>query len=136
MNAPFFSFNARLFVMVFLCFSGGILGWDPVHTTCILCEMMMRWWEYYERSYKIWWKYRVLCFDKEFYLFSIRMVFLLKRNVFRDVVWNFLWEGVRCDASNRLLRNSSRDRPDDGIRVPVFISMVGRGVWPSHREYM
>ena len=33
-----------------------------------------------------------------------------------------------CDASNRLLRNSSRDRPDDGIRVPVFISMVGRGV--------
>ena len=35
---------------------------------------------------------------------------------------------MRCDASNRLLRNSSRDRPDDGIRVPVFISMVGRGV--------
>ena len=24
------------------CFSGGILGWDPVHTTCILEEMMMR----------------------------------------------------------------------------------------------
>ena len=41
---------------------------------------------------------------------------------------NFVREGVRCDASNRLLRNSSRDRPDDGIRVPVFISMVGRGV--------
>ena len=27
-------------------FSGGILGWDPVHTTCILCE----------RSYKIFMK--------------------------------------------------------------------------------
>ena len=26
----------------FLCFSGGILGWDPVHTTCIPDEMMMR----------------------------------------------------------------------------------------------
>ena len=25
------------------CFSGGILGWDPVHTTCIFCE----------KSYKI-----------------------------------------------------------------------------------
>ena len=23
------------------CFSGGILGWDPVHTTCIPDEMMM-----------------------------------------------------------------------------------------------
>ena len=23
-------------------FSGGILGWDPVHTTCIPDEMMMR----------------------------------------------------------------------------------------------
>ena len=23
-------------------FSGGILGWDPVHTTCIPGEMMMR----------------------------------------------------------------------------------------------
>ena len=23
-------------------FSGGILGWDPVRTTCIPCEMMMR----------------------------------------------------------------------------------------------
>ena len=22
--------------------SGGILGWDPVHTTCILWKMMMR----------------------------------------------------------------------------------------------
>ena len=27
---------------LFLCFSGGILGWDPVHTTCIPDEMMMR----------------------------------------------------------------------------------------------
>ena len=25
-----------------LSFSGGILGWDPVHTTCIPDEMMMR----------------------------------------------------------------------------------------------
>ena len=29
------------FCVAFVCFSGGILGWDPVHTTCILEEMMM-----------------------------------------------------------------------------------------------
>ena len=29
-------------VVGLLDFSGGILGWDPVHTTCILDEMMMR----------------------------------------------------------------------------------------------
>ena len=27
--------------VVFFYFSGGILGWDPVHTTCIPDEMMM-----------------------------------------------------------------------------------------------
>ena len=56
------------------------------------------------------------------------MVFLLKNVLLRLLCENFVREGVRCDASNRLLRNSSRDRPDDGIRVPAFISMVGRGV--------
>ena len=56
------------------------------------------------------------------------MVFFVKNNVLRILCENFVRKGVRCDASNRLLRNSSRDRPDDGIRVPVFISMVGRGV--------
>ena len=30
-------------VLLLFDFSGGILGWDPVHTTCILCE----------RSYKM-----------------------------------------------------------------------------------
>ena len=30
-------------VLLLFDFSGGILGWDPVHTTCIFCE----------RSYKI-----------------------------------------------------------------------------------
>ena len=29
-------------VLLLFDFSGGILGWDPVHTTCILEEMMMR----------------------------------------------------------------------------------------------
>ena len=29
-------------VVGLLDFSGGILGWDPVLTTCILDEMMMR----------------------------------------------------------------------------------------------
>ena len=29
-------------VVGLLDFSGGILGWDPVHTTCIHDEMMMR----------------------------------------------------------------------------------------------
>ena len=38
----FFIYNARLSVVAFVCFSGGILGWDPVHTTCIPDEMMMR----------------------------------------------------------------------------------------------
>ena len=43
-DGPVF-FSERLFieflVFIFFCFSGGILGWDPVHTTCILEEMMM-----------------------------------------------------------------------------------------------
>ena len=81
-----------------------------------------------ERSYKNIIKYRPPCCSREFYLFSIRMVFFVKNNVLRILCENFVRKGVRCDASNRLLRNSSRDRPDDGIRVPVFISMVGRGV--------
>ena len=34
---------------------------------------------------------------------------LWKKNVLKVIVWNFVWEGVRCDASNRLLRNTSRD---------------------------
>jgi hypothetical protein len=46
-------------------FSGGILGWDPVHTTCIFCE----------RSYKNIVKIILLSYNKEFYLFLIRMVF-------------------------------------------------------------
>ena len=29
------------FILVLFDFSGGILGWDPVHTTCIPDEMMM-----------------------------------------------------------------------------------------------
>ena len=29
-------------VLLLFYFSGGILGWDPVHTTCIPDEMMMR----------------------------------------------------------------------------------------------
>ena len=33
---------SSLFWSPLLCFSGGILGWDPVHTTCIPDEMMMR----------------------------------------------------------------------------------------------
>ena len=43
---------------------------------------------------------------------------LWKNSLLKDIVWNFVRKGVRCDASNRLLRNSSRERPDDGIRVP------------------
>ena len=38
-----FLFSFLLVVLLLFCFSGGILGWDPVHTTCIFCE----------RSYKI-----------------------------------------------------------------------------------
>ena len=35
-------FVHQLFLLLQLFgFSGGILGWDPVHTTCILTEMMM-----------------------------------------------------------------------------------------------
>ena len=37
----FIIINIQLFVVAFFCFSGGILGWDPVHTTCIPEEMMM-----------------------------------------------------------------------------------------------
>jgi len=33
----------------------------------------------------------------------------VKKKSFSDYLWNFVWSGVRCDASNRLLRNSSRD---------------------------
>ena len=36
-------FFILLFMVLVFGFSGGILGWDPVHTTCIFCE----------RSYKI-----------------------------------------------------------------------------------
>ena len=32
----------HFFACFCLCFSGGILGWDPVHTTCIPEEMMVR----------------------------------------------------------------------------------------------
>ena len=38
-----FSLYSYVLFVFFLCFSGGILGWDPVHTTCIPWEMMMRW---------------------------------------------------------------------------------------------
>ena len=34
--------SIKFLVFIFFCFSGGILGWDPVHTTCIPDEMMMR----------------------------------------------------------------------------------------------
>ena len=34
--------RSSLIAVGFLDFSGGILGWDPVLTTCILEEMMMR----------------------------------------------------------------------------------------------
>ena len=37
----FFRFHFITLVIIILCFSGGILGWDPVHTTCIPDEMMM-----------------------------------------------------------------------------------------------
>ena len=43
-GSVFFLYSSGLFGLCLrLRFSGGILGWDPVHTTCILCE----------RSYKI-----------------------------------------------------------------------------------
>ena len=35
-------FLVLLVVVSCVRFSGGILGWDPVHTTCIPDEMMMR----------------------------------------------------------------------------------------------
>ena len=31
-------FPFSLFIFLVFGFSGGILGWDPVHTTCIFCE--------------------------------------------------------------------------------------------------
>ena len=34
--------SISLFKVFVFGFSGGILGWDPVHTTCIPDEMMMR----------------------------------------------------------------------------------------------
>ena len=37
-----FDFIILKFVCALFCFSGGILGWDPVHTTCIPDEMMRR----------------------------------------------------------------------------------------------
>ena len=45
---------------------GGILGWDPVHTTCI----------FFERSYKNIVKIIQLGLDKEFCLCLIRMMIL------------------------------------------------------------
>ena len=38
----FFDLVISKFVCISFYFSGGILGWDPVHTTCIPEEMMMR----------------------------------------------------------------------------------------------
>ena len=105
-------------------FSGGILGWDPVHTTCIPDEMMMRWWEYYERSYKNIMKIIQLCFDKEFCLYLIRMMILLKNVLLRVILWNFVRKVVRCDASNRLLRNTSHDDPMWVMRSFVHLGDV------------
>ena len=43
-KSPVFIFNflSRFSCVAFVCFSGGILGWDPVHTTCIPGERMMK----------------------------------------------------------------------------------------------
>ena len=50
----FFRLYAFFFVLeLFVRSFGGILGWDPVHTTCIPDEMMMTLQDFYERSYKI-----------------------------------------------------------------------------------
>ena len=38
----FFYFKISLCCFFVFSFSGGILGWDPVHTTCISDEMMVR----------------------------------------------------------------------------------------------
>ena len=41
-NVLYVLFSLIFFVVVlWVYFSGGILGWDPVHTTCIPDEMMM-----------------------------------------------------------------------------------------------
>ena len=57
-------------------------------------------------------KIGLLTYNKEFYLFSIRMVFFVEKNVLKVIVWEiFVRGGVRCDASNRLLRNTSHDDP-------------------------
>ena len=66
----------------------------------------------------------LLGLDKEFYLFLIRMVFLWKRIVERLLSEKFLWECVRCDASNRLLRNSSHDYPMWVMRSFVHLGDV------------
>ena len=47
-----------------------------------------------ERIYKIWWKYRVLCFDKEFCLFLIRMVFFKREWCFEDYCVRILCDEV------------------------------------------
>ena len=43
-EGPVFCLNVYLlnFWYYDFLFFWGILGWDPVRTTCILCEMMMR----------------------------------------------------------------------------------------------
>ena len=81
------------------CFSGGILGWDPVRTTCIFSE----------RSYKVFIKNIVkrilLGFDREFYLCLIRMCFKIKNGILKVILWDFFvrwcvvwWFIIHCFA--------------------------------------
>ena len=77
--------------------------------------------KYHKIIVKIW----LLIYNKKFYLFLIRMVFFWRNVVLKVIVWEFfVRDGVRCDASNRLLRNSSHDYPMWVMRSFVHLGDV------------